>query len=50
MWVDQGGANYTTTDVIAIVTQATGSTPATVDLIRVGGIYQNGTLWYQRIS
>lgn len=49
MWVDIDGNNMTTEQVRNFLRRAVGS-PSAADHVRVGGIYFNGGIWFQRVS
>ena len=53
MWIDKTGSNLTTDAVCAILNNSAGAAydAATLEeAYRVGRIYQNGTLWFQRLA
>lgn len=51
MWCDEKGNNYTTQQVLEIVSLATGGGGDwEINHKRIGGIYQNGSIWFQRLS
>jgi hypothetical protein len=47
-YVSRNGTNHTHAEAQAIVTKA-GQTPQALDYLRVGEVYHNGTLWFQRM-
>ena len=53
MWVDISGSNLTSQQVCGRLANAAGVTITPIELegqYRVGAIYRNGSLWFQRIS
>lgn len=53
MWVDYDGSNSTSDQIVEILSRAAGTSYTTADLCNtfpVGAIYENGLLWFQRIS
>ena len=53
MWTDTTGSNFTTDQVAEIVARRTGVsyTPRLLEsTYRVGAIYRNGSVWFQRLS
>jgi hypothetical protein len=50
MYVDRSGSNLTKAAVVEYLQRAVGATADVLDYLPVGGIYQNGGIWFQRIS
>ena len=49
-FVDRAGTNYSLAQVVMILGDAIGATENVLDHIKIGGIYENGYLWFQRLS
>jgi len=49
MYVDRSGNNYTQEQAESVVIRATGSTAGVLDDLKVGQVYQNGSVWFQRM-
>ena len=53
MWVDSRGVNFTTEQVVDFLFRSIGYSGTSSDLCkayRVGRIYSNGGIWFQRLS
>lgn len=50
MWIDKSGSNFTTQQVADIVYKSTGGGMIAVAGTAIGRIYENGSIWFQRIS
>lgn len=53
MWVNRQGSNLTSEEVCGLLVMACGSsyTPKSLEATYpIGTVYQNGTIWFQRVS
>ncbi len=50
VFIDRWGNNWGHDQVLELLKRRVGATDSVLDHVKIGGIYSNGTIWFQRVS